>query len=405
MRKYFKKTTMKHKFFTYSLLFATAAAVPFLSTVNVNADAVPVGPPVAEEITLGFSTADDLNVRAAASTSSESLMKVKAGDSMIILGEENDWYKVNVDGKIGYMKKLYVNDECIAFATTQNLNLRQTADSKGAVVNQFNQGDPMTVIEKEGDWYKVFYDETIGYVSKDFVDFQYNIYIDGSDINMRKGATTESEVITTLDNAEIITVLNKTGEWYKVRYDGKIGYVKDSCTSFTEPVEEVPVVETTTSNKNSSNKTSSSNKKTSNKKTNSSNKTSSSNKNSYSGGSTVSGGSGQSVVNYALQFVGNPYKYGGNSLTNGIDCSGFVKAIYAHFGVSLPRTSSSLRSVGKSVGSLSNAKPGDIICYSGHVAIYMGGNKIVHASNKKDGIKISNNAAYKSIITIRRIFE
>ena len=124
----------------------------------------------------------------------------------------------------------------------------------------------------------------------------------------------------------------------------------------------------------------------------------------YSGGSTVSG-SGQAVVNYALNFVGNPYKYGGNSLTNGIDCSGFVKQVYAHFGVSLPRTSSSLRSVGKKVGSLSKAKPGDIICYSGHVAIYMGGNKIVHASNKKDGIKISNNAAYKSIITIRRIFE
>jgi len=402
MRKYFETDKIRNKFVTYSLLFATAAAVPFISTVNVNADAVLVGPPVAQEITLGFSTADDLNVRSAASATSESLMKVKAGDSMIILGEENDWYKVDVNGTTGYMKKLYVNDECIAFATTQNLNLRKTADSKGEVVNQFNQGDPMTVIETEGDWLKVSYDETIGYVSKEFVDFQYNIFIDGNDINMRKGATTESEVITTLDNASIITVLNKTGEWYKVRYDGQIGFVKDSCTSFTEPVEEEPVVESTSSSNKSSSKKSSSKKTTSKK--NSSSKNNSSNKNNSSSGSTVSG-SGQAVVNYALKFVGNPYKYGGNSLTNGIDCSGFVKQVYAHFGVSLPRTSSSLRSVGKKVGSLSKAKPGDIICYSGHVAIYMGGNKIVHASNKKDGIKISNNAAYKSIITIRRIFE
>lgn len=401
MRKHFETDRIRNKFVTYSLLLATAAAVPFIPTVNVSADSVTVGPPVAQEITLGFSTADDLNLRASASTSAESLLKINAGDSMIILGEENDWYKVSVNGTTGYMKKLYVNDECIAFATTQNLNLRKTADSKGTVVNQFNQGDPMTVLEKEGDWFKVSYDDTIGYVNKEFVDFQYNIYIDGNDINMRKGATTESEVVTTLDNATIITVLNKNGEWYKVRYDGKIGYVKDTCTSFTEPVEE-PVVVTTSSNKSSSTKKTSSSKKTSSGS--SSSKKTSSGKKPSSSGSTVSG-SGQAVVNYAVQFVGNPYKYGGNSLTNGIDCSGFVKQVYAHFGVSLPRTSSSLRSVGKKVSGLSNAKPGDIICYSGHVAIYMGGNKIVHASNKKDGIKISNNASYKSIITIRRIFE
>ena len=158
MRKHFKTDRIKNKFVTYSLLFATAAAVPFIPTVNVSADSVTVGPPVAQEITLGFSTADDLNLRSAASATSESLMKINAGDSMIILGEENDWYKVDVNGTTGFMKKLYVNDECIAFATTQNLNLRKTADSKGAVVNQFNQGDPMTVIEKEGDWYKVCYD-------------------------------------------------------------------------------------------------------------------------------------------------------------------------------------------------------------------------------------------------------
>lgn len=402
MRKHFETSRIKNRIFTYSFLFMTAAAIPFIPAAQVNADSVTVGPPIAQEITLGFSTADNLNLRSAASATSESLMKINAGDSMIILEDENDWYKVQVGDKTGYMKKLYVNDECIAFATTQNLNLRKTAAADGAVINQFNQGDPMTVLETEGDWYKVSYDNTTGYVNKEFVDFQYNIYIDGSDINMRKGATTESEVVTTLDNATIVTVLNKTGEWYKVRYDGTVGYVKDTCTSFTEPEEEVVVVTPTTSKKNNS---SSSNKKNnSSKKNHSSKNNSSSNKNNSSSSSSSASGSGQAVVNYALNFVGNPYRYGGNSLTKGTDCSGFVHLVYKHFGVSVPRSSSALRSAGRKVNGLSNAKPGDIICYSGHVAIYMGGNKIVHASNRKDGIKISYNASYRNILAIRRIF-
>ncbi len=114
-------------------------------------------------------------------------------------------------------------------------------------------------------------------------------------------------------------------------------------------------------------------------------------------------GSGQAVADYACQFVGNPYVWGGESLTNGADCSGFIKAVYAHFGVSLPHSSYSLRSVGRAV-SASEMRAGDIVCYDGHVAIYIGGGRIVHASNKKDGIKISPNYAYRTVVAIRRIF-
>lgn len=116
----------------------------------------------------------------------------------------------------------------------------------------------------------------------------------------------------------------------------------------------------------------------------------------------VSGSSGSSVVDYATQFVGNPYVWGGTSLTNGADCSGFVQSVYANFGVSLPRTSYEQQNAGTEV-SYADAQPGDLICYGGHVAIYMGDGKIVHASNSTDGIKISNDATYRTILSVRRL--
>lgn len=118
--------------------------------------------------------------------------------------------------------------------------------------------------------------------------------------------------------------------------------------------------------------------------------------------SNSSSGSGSSVVDYATQFVGNPYVWGGTSLTSGADCSGFVQSVYSNFGISLPRTSYEQQNAGTEV-SYSDAQPGDLICYGGHVAIYMGNGQIVHASNAKDGIKISDNAAYRTILSVRRL--
>ena len=121
-----------------------------------------------------------------------------------------------------------------------------------------------------------------------------------------------------------------------------------------------------------------------------------------SSSSSSSSGSGSSVVDYATQFVGNPYVWGGTSLTNGADCSGFVQSVYKNFGVDLPRTSYEQQNAGTEV-SYEDAQAGDLICYGGHVAIYMGDGKIVHASNAKDGIKISDNAAYRTILSVRRL--
>lgn len=112
-------------------------------------------------------------------------------------------------------------------------------------------------------------------------------------------------------------------------------------------------------------------------------------------------GSGQAVVDYAMQFVGNPYVWGGTSLTNGADCSGFVQSVYANFGVSMPRTSSAMRSAGTEV-SYSEAVPGDVICYEGHVGIYIGNGQIVNAIDEAHGIGVSS-ATYTNIITVRRL--
>jgi cell wall-associated NlpC family hydrolase len=118
-------------------------------------------------------------------------------------------------------------------------------------------------------------------------------------------------------------------------------------------------------------------------------------------GKAIAGTTGADVIAYAKLFLGNPYVYGGTSLTNGTDCSGFTMSVYAHFGVYLPHASSAQRYVGTAV-SYSEAQPGDIICYSGHVALYIGGGKIIHASTERTGIIIGS-ATYKPMLTIRRI--
>lgn len=127
--------------------------------------------------------------------------------------------------------------------------------------------------------------------------------------------------------------------------------------------------------------------------------------NKYSGpsASKSSGGTaqGRAIADYGLQFLGNPYVFGGTSLTGGTDCSGFTQAVYRHFGYNLPRNSTEQRSAGREV-SYSEAQPGDLICYAGHIAIYIGNGQIVHASTPKTGIKVGT-ATYRTILSVRRI--
>lgn len=208
-------------------------------------------------------------------------------------------------------------------------------------------------------------------------EVQYIVNTD--DLNVRLEADGDSSVLTVLDKGTVVTVTDKEGNYSKIIVPGT-----KSASSLSEDTEFAYVYSkylTKGTTLPSTTVTAST-----------------------SGSSSNSSSKGKQVVAYAKKFVGNPYRWGGTSLTKGADCSGFVQSVYKHFGKSLPRTSTSQRKVGTKVSSLKKAKAGDIICYSGHVAIYMGNNKIVHASTRKTGIKISNNAAYRKIVTIRRVF-
>ena len=221
---------------------------------------------------------------------------------------------------------------------------------------------------------------------------------------VRKEATTESSIISMVPQADELLVLDETEGWVKVDVEEGTGWIStdyvelrtDFVKAESKAEEEARLAKEAEERRKA--------REAAEKKAAASQKTTAATANTQT--YTVSGGGsemGTAVAEYALQFVGNPYVYGGTSLTNGADCSGFVMSVYANFGVSLPHSSASDRTQGYGIDGLENAQPGDLICYSGHVAIYIGDGQIVHASNKKSGIKVSK-ADYRKILAIRRIF-
>ncbi|CCX87461.1 nlpC/P60 family protein [Clostridium sp. CAG:590] len=312
------------------------------------------------------------------------------------------------------------------------LNIRSEASEDSEVVGKFYNGNVGTVVEKGDEWSVVSSGNAYGYVKNDYLLFGTDAeqYIESNcdqvakvtaeTLNVRADESTDSEVVTQSDADASLAVLGQDNGWVKVAVsDDQVGYVSSDYvyldyvyeTAVTveeeqaalaaqeqeeaaaqeaeEQTTEAATTQTTEAPKKESPKKESTKKETVDS-TDVVVKDQSTSTETVKQDSSTSA-SGQAVADYAVQFVGNPYVYGGTSLTKGADCSGFVQSVYKHFGYSLSRTAASQAGDGKKV-SVDSLQPGDLLFYHGygHVAIYIGGGQVVHASNKATGIKISS---------------
>ena len=289
------------------------------------------------------------------------------------------------------------------------VNVRDAASEEGEVVGKLYNHSAGKWLSKEGDWYKISSGNVVGYVKGEFVVTGQaavklaaevgvrTATVHTTTLKIREEASAESSVLGLVANEDKLTVIEETDEWVKVSIEEGDGWVSKEYVSI---VTEFPKAESKAEEEARLRK-----EAAARQQANAAAKKATKKGGVPTGGTykAMGNGPGAAVANYGLQFVGNPYVYGGTSLTNGTDCSGFTMGVYRNFGVSLPHSSGAQRSCGYAVGSLAEAQAGDLICYSGHVALYIGNGQIVHASTAKTGIKVSN-AAYRPIVAIRRIF-
>lgn len=297
------------------------------------------------------------------------------------------------------------------------VNVRDCASEDGSIVGKLYNKSVGTYLEEENGWYKISSGSVEGYVKAEYcvtgddaVEYAKEVgtriaTVTTTTLKVREKPGMDESVLGLVPIDDELIVTEELDGWVKVNIEEGDGYVStDYVTMSTEFVkaESIAEEEARLAKEEAARKAA---KEAAAKKA-AENASSSSKEKSTDGGRTYAsptGSTGADVAQFALQFVGNPYVYGGSSLTNGTDCSGFVMSVYNNFGVSLPHSSAADRSVGATVNGLENAQAGDIICYSGHVGIYIGNGQIVHASTAKTGIIVSN-AGYRSILSIRRIF-
>ena len=311
----------------------------------------------------------------------------KGSSAKILKDKKNGWVQVQSGSVKGYIKKefLAIGDSAEKLSKKYGkryikvkkgivtLNVREKTSTKSTILVQIPEDEKFRIEKDCGkNWIRISLDDTHGYVAREFVDEK---------VSFKKAVSMK----------EIRAKRRRKAAAAKAARERAAALAAERAASSSSSSGRTSV--------KSSSSSSSSSKKASSAKKSSSNAGSSV---SYSKGS----GTGAQIVSFAKKFLGNKYVYGGTSLTNGTDCSGFTMSVYAAFGYSIPRTSRDQSCYGKSV-SLSNVQPGDLIFYKngssvGHVALYMGGGNVIHASNRVDGIKISN-MYYRTPYCARRI--
>ena len=308
-----------------------------------------------------------VNVRSMPSEEGEIVGKLYDKSVGEFVEEKDGWYKIVSGNCEGYVKAEYcvTGDEAQALAkevgttyaivNTTTLKVREEASTESSVLGLVPIEEELVVVEELDGWVKIEIEEGEGYVSREYVNLRTDF------VHAESKAEEEARLAEEAREREEARAAAQAAEAERAAQNQQALVQKQEQTQAVVEAAQTTVASTQ--------------------------------------GSEV----GKAVADYAVQFVGNPYVYGGTSLTNGTDCSGFVMSVYANFGVSLPHSSSAQRSRGYDVGGIENAQPGDIVCYSGHVGIYIGNGQIVHASTAKTGIKISN-ATYRNILSVRRIF-
>ena len=292
-----------------------------------------------------------VNIRTIASEDGDVVGKLYNKSAATVEGEEGDWYKITSGSCTGYVKKEFVvvGDEelaksvstRLATVTTQTLYVREEATTDSKILYMVPEGDDLVVVDEsmaDTGWVLVNAQDTQGYVSTEFVTLSTE-FVQAESKEEEARRLAKEEAER---QAALAAARRKSQQGTRYTGNGNASYAAPS------------------------------------------------------------GAGGAAVVGYAAQFVGNPYVYGGSSLTNGTDCSGFVMSVYSAFGVGLPHSSAAMRSVGYGVD-VNAMQPGDIVCYSGHVGIYAGNGTIVNALNQQHGITYTN-VNYSPILAVRRIY-
>jgi peptidoglycan DL-endopeptidase CwlO len=342
-------------------------------TLNLGMETVLLSKTKEQETDLAFAKVDNyVNIRSKADEESKILGKLYKDSSATILKKEGDWYQVKSGSVTGYIKGdfLITGKEAedygkkvgttLATINTTTLRVREKASEKSAVLTLVPIGDDYKVTKEKGDWVKISIDaSTSGYVSKDYVKLK-KVYSEAISIEEEQAqlAAEADAAVRKLSVADSSSNTKKT-------------YAKSNTVK-------AEVKRSTASEVKSEQKSSSSNSSVRNQ-----------------------------IADYALKFEGNPYKWGGTSLTRGADCSGFTQSVLAHFGIYVPRTSRQQASSGRRVD-LDDIRPGDLIFYRkngtiNHVALYIGNGKVIGAKSKSEGIRITNynyRTPYKAVTYI-----
>ena len=394
----------------------------------------------------GIVTTDTLRLREGPSTDTKILALLSIDDKVEILSEENGWYKVKSGDYVGYVAAQYIN--ILADTNTNieqesnkdnntneenNENANQETNSENnentqltqvtvlaaeqkiyitpvinsLVIKELDEEKQIEVVNEVNGWSYIKLGTTAGWVRTENIERKEveektsnsnnsspkTGYISGSSVNFRKTPSTSGEIIRKLTRNTKVTILNQGDGWAEVKINGDIGYVS------TDYITDKKIQVTSRS---------SSSRASTKKSTTTVAKTTTAQEETYVPTGTVSG---TDVVNYAKQYLGYRYVYGGSTPSTGFDCSGFTSYVYKHFGISLSRSSKAQASNGRAV-SKSDLQVGDILCFArtsgsktvGHVGIYIGGGKFIHSANSNTGVIISNvDGAGYYYITARRV--